>query len=411
MRSYIVKIDSIVIVLLSIFIFFTSVLSPIITYSILLSALFILPHKASITFKVDHHNSYVLRYLLFIVMLTLNFVIAPFKDLNFFIGTIVSLIIGLTLCFKIRYLTFRNSILIFSVIHLLFFLWNFFSKKTFLFFIQYILPPEKYSEIVAFSEQGLITGLNTQTSPIAIYIVLLIGLLFYELTINRKKYNLLIIVLLFFILILTGRRSAILIILVGFILSYYYTKMKRISLKTLMKSTFISLITLVFIFVIYKIGILNELYLRTFPNGEFNLTYTSLNNILSGRLSLIVHAYNYFLDQPIFGNGFKFFFYTVGQDVHNLYLQMLCEGGIVGLIIMVYFIFSNYRATKKEIRNISIHATPSMDLMLSFFIQVLFIVYSFFENPFSDRYIFLLYMFGLALFNNYKKNISEISSI
>lgn len=90
------------------------------------------------------------------------------------------------------------------------------------------------------------------------------------------------------------------------------------------------------------------------------------SDITSGRTELWKSAWDIFKENPIFGIGFGGFAYHIsgtfrsihGQDVmdvHNCTLQLLCENGILGTVIILLpmiFLFSKayhrITITKKE---------------------------------------------------------------
>ena len=101
----------------------------------------------------------------------------------------------------------------------------------------------------------------------------------------------------------------------------------------------------------------------------FDRIFQSLEAMLSGedvsnnRSRLYAFAWQLARENPIFGIGWnQYRKATVGTvtvlnelDVHNIYLQMLCETGIVGLISvvvpMLVFFFATYKAVRYAFAN------------------------------------------------------------
>ena len=68
-------------------------------------------------------------------------------------------------------------------------------------------------------------------------------------------------------------------------------------------------------------------------------------DVSSGRFLLWDHAWQLFLQKPLFGHGWRFFRYSaftlMDYDVHNVFLQLLTEVGIIGSLPFYAFITGN----------------------------------------------------------------------
>ncbi len=66
----------------------------------------------------------------------------------------------------------------------------------------------------------------------------------------------------------------------------------------------------------------------------------------NGRLAFWVEAWKHFITHPLFGNGWRWFRYhndlEMGVDVHNCFLQLLVEVGVIGSIPFYMFIGISY---------------------------------------------------------------------
>ncbi|MDY5648766.1 MAG: O-antigen ligase family protein, partial [Lachnospiraceae bacterium] len=77
------------------------------------------------------------------------------------------------------------------------------------------------------------------------------------------------------------------------------------------------------------------------------------NTFLSGREVIYLKAWELFLENPILGTGWYTFpeltsgLLAVDIDAHNIFLQLLCETGIVGFsIFMIWFIVNLYKTIR-----------------------------------------------------------------
>lgn len=57
-------------------------------------------------------------------------------------------------------------------------------------------------------------------------------------------------------------------------------------------------------------------------------------------------AWNAFTESPVFGHGLGSVFYEVGFYSHNIFTDLLCEGGIVLLLIFIYLLMKFIRASR-----------------------------------------------------------------
>lgn len=144
-------------------------------------------------------------------------------------------------------------------------------------------------------------------------------------------------------------------------------------------------------------------------------TNSSVIDVTSGRMKLWSRAINLFKEHPVFGIGWgKFRLYLTdtynylneGQlsNVHNNYLQLLCETGIVGLILYTGPLFYMLYRTVKRIRRlrrahindslVRVAASTSLAVQL-FYLAISFIDpvwYKMFTWPFFGvAIIFLVY--------------------
>ncbi|MEI3606610.1 O-antigen ligase family protein [Pseudogracilibacillus sp. SE30717A] len=208
-------------------------------------------------------------------------------------------------------------------------------------------------------------------------------------------------------LIMTGKRSIMLWGIFSFILTYYFATSKNKStrfVKVIFGLIFSSLILYIVTSYMDFIDI-------------FRRMIVTINNILagqditSGRTILYERAWDIFKDNPIFGIGWEqFIVVTSGQllsrdlTVHNVYLQLLAETGLVGFLIvmlaMVYTYINTFRILKLILSS-SIYSNKwKIALTFSFYYQTFFILYCLTENPFYNIVYLFMYFFSLSIVNS-----------
>lgn len=130
-------------------------------------------------------------------------------------------------------------------------------------------------------------------------------------------------------------------------------------------------------------------------------------DITSGRSSLAKMALDAYRDYPIFGIGVNNFkSYTGAQtDVHNTYLQVLCEQGIVGFTIFIIPIVFCFIRTCQLFKK-RLNSQHISYLKMSLALQLIYITYCFTGNE-NLGAGFVLYYMGVALMisveSQYKK--------
>lgn len=201
---------------------------------------------------------------------------------------------------------------------------------------------------------GYLTGFSLNSGFTATYIIngiYSLGLLYF---INKGErgglYNvkyLLILITLIFSLILTGKRGQLLFLILSFTCTYIICARND---KTRIIRT-IKIIILVII--LYIIGYV--LYLNRFEmfGVERILKLIYSDNTLdktSGRIILWKLAFSDFLKEPIFGIGWLNFEIKYGLEVHNTYLQMMTEIGIIGLIAFLSALLTTFISAFRNLK-------------------------------------------------------------
>lgn len=181
----------------------------------------------------------------------------------------------------------------------------------------------------------------------------------------------------------------------------------------------VGLLTLITLFVLFIICApyvpgLDELY-----NRLFGTEYANSIELTSGRVYLWDYALKNWESSPLIGIGWGNFIYkwtdlrygTISVAAHNIYLQLLAEGGLVLLLAFLSVQISTLLLTVRQILLAQRIQQNMLMLCGSFGYQVYFLIYGFIGNPLFDLENAILYVLACALvygckvdFNTVKKN-------
>lgn len=164
----------------------------------------------------------------------------------------------------------------------------------------------------------------------------------------------------------------------------------------LLKNKYISVIQVAFITVISIVGfmfIANKMDLMGSEGFGRISDFSSFQS--DGRVDLYKSAFNYWEKSPIIGYGIGSIWHTVGYYSHNIFTDVLVEGGMIGFIFIVFLLF---RALVRLYKYSLVDKNLVLVLFYSFtgLIMLLFSAY-WFDN---EQFWFLM---GAAWSVDYKK--------
>lgn len=270
---------------------------------------------------------------------------------------------------------------------------------------------------------GIYPGFTFQVSNTAGYITFALGILVFTMNKKRKLWTLLIIAIssiLIFGLLLTGKRAHILFMILAYLFTYLFSERNKQMLIRLLKVSTVIIVLVISLLLALKIYEGNpDLPFYGFMERVED-TIDGLKedrDITSGRSALYDFSMSVFRENPIFGGGW----WTVrdnsigiindekGSHPHNIYLQLLSELGIVGLlsfaIILLFVLLSTLKLLKvdyvinsREIKQI---------VQISLYFQVFYMLYGITGNVLTDHNFLLSYFFALILnisvYRSYRK--------
>ena len=149
-----------------------------------------------------------------------------------------------------------------------------------------------------------------------------------------------------------------------------------------------------------------ESFLPTSSNNrmlQMLIDVVNHKDVGNGRTVIYAAAIKAFLQNPLFGmgwNGFsKISYSTTGlgliRNVHNIYLQLLCEVGIVGSIFAYFAIFRILLNTYEKAKANETDTKKLFEFAL--FLQIFILIYGLVDNPLYKFYFPLLYTFSLLI--------------
>lgn len=279
--------------------------------------------------------------------------------------------------------------------------------------VQLLLPPlyDIYLAILTVKDRisvvdmrnlnGMYTGFSTNCGFTAAH--LSAGILCYISTFKMKrKKGLLTLLFLFISLLMTGKRSTFVFLLFSIVFLYIISAKKREKLKVYISIYFVSL-TMVLLYIM-----LGGLFSMIPAVARITQTIDGILlglDVSSNRTIYYDYAWELFQNNPWLGIGWgNYRNSTLGHvtwvntvEVHNIYLQMLTEMGIIGFLGMVIPMVIVWIKTKKFYKElISVQASGNTTWKVLFFYslgyQTFFLLQGLTENPLYDINFSLMYL-------------------
>lgn len=248
------------------------------------------------------------------------------------------------------------------------------------------IPGDTYSDALAFLSQGRSSGFTPQTA-IAGYFVLIsfaitfCGLLYFRWIKQSGTLLIFLLIIEIFALLLTFKRGFLVAIVCSSI--FLLLANKLLSIKSLLKWGVI--ISILFLTLYPLFNDIPELQ-QSLERMEFKDDGTDMT---SGRGELADRAIDIFINNPFLGIGLGGYSVNSEKGTHNVYLQLLCETGIIGFLLFLSILLSNLISIIKIINK---QIGFNFYYNLSLFIQVSYLIYALVGNPLTDNFIFIIYI-------------------
>lgn len=284
--------------------------------------------------------------------------------------------------------------LMFSGIHVLFTLISYLMPRFFYTGILKVLPEHIQFEILYFLSDGVYSGITEQVGRNAFYITVGISIIYSKLS-SEKKLNiktLLLFGIYLLALLLTGKRGHLLANLITMIFIFIYkakSKNKIVIFQFLKVILGISIAIIVLISLFPEASAPIKLFIQRMEEGD----------VTTGRTNIYIFAIEKFKQKPILGWGTGIFKTLHITHVHNIYLQLLVENGVVGFISFISLMTVNFIKTIKELKTAFLIEEKSIlfYLFFSLYFQLFFMIYGMTGNPLSDSFILLMYLIASSI--------------
>lgn len=280
-----------------------------------------------------------------------------------------------------------------------------------------LFPVERFDSILRLTAEDAYSGLTHQTAYTAGYILNGIGLTWIMFDMKRPIWDRVlkvgILLLLFAGLLLTDKRAHLLFSLIALLVVYLVsTSTRALLLRKVKMLIYLFGASALLITVVYAFNIAEGSFIRM-PIDMVAHNVISLfsgEDISSGRTVLYREAWQYFLDNPIFGMGWRQFReHSLGLisnnfyfHPHNMYLQLLSELGILGFLFFVIPLFTLYfktivlsnRLIRGQIKDNGFDITC---IKFALYLQTFFILYGVTGNVLTDFNFLASYFFSVTL--------------
>lgn len=263
--------------------------------------------------------------------------------------------------------------------------------------------PDYTSELLFNYSQGSYCGLTVHYTQNAMYLAVAFGVFFckaiendiYRTVNGRKKYMFLCLLVLVFFLIMSKRGPFIFSVFSAVVI-YLLSRTESFG-KTLLT------VVLSTILIICGYYLLAE-YLPDSVNTISRIIDSSKNSdtILNGRGEYFEYALSVWRNQPITGVGLGGTYL-----IHNCYLQILAEYGLVGFICYISFFLHNIIQTLRMInqtKNSIFYNKYNVYLNFSLYFQLFFVLFCATENPLYEVIMVCPYFISIAILMWYQNN-------
>lgn len=283
--------------------------------------------------------------------------------------------------------------------------------------VNMIFRPEIARRIIESMNQGYYIGFTSEVSITAGIIIIAIGYIYVEHTVKEEKYTLkdiIILSLLVIGLLFTQKRAHLLFMLLTvFVVHIHYIKFQGDFIrKTIKKMLYLLGITGLFAIILELIGLREVIFQRFRATFE---AFKAGEDITSNRIVLYEHAIQLFKEFPLLGIGWENFRDTLignvtvhtKMQVHNIYLQLLAETGLVGATIILLPFIVTLIITLKISKRLLLNAKNNfidwkIGVLFSLYIQIFFLLYGFTGNPLYDNFYLFIYFIGASIIFSYK---------
>ena len=314
-----------------------------------------------------------------------------------------------------------------GLVHVIATLWFYFDTD---FYMANIYPNFNSSQRAHLYEQVQknhhAVGLSNHYSQNGIYMAISLCASFALLFAKSRKnilWKVLLLLVVLFALILTGKRGVLIFSVFAMLISYIICKKGAFANKLITVLFILSSMSLV----IYALSFYIEGIASAFARITAMFSENETLDVSNGRFKLYAIAWNFFKESPITGIGWREFskevvnFYnqdSVLRDAHNVFLQLLCETGIIGFSIFISLFISAIiqtvqLAAKSTKDMLQLSDKTKIVLIFSLCYQVFFLAYCITGNPLYDLetvYVYIISVgFSSVIYFSHREEIEKIN--
>lgn len=285
------------------------------------------------------------------------------------------------------------------------------------FYTNYILvlftDDDTYNTLIRWYNNGFMAGITSHYSTNGMYLgigatVLMCGFLFES---KKTMTNSIFTVITLLALLLVGKRAHVIFAITTILFVYFLYNKEKI--KTFFKIIFI-----------IAGGSMTLLILSSYIPALMNVVTRFQESIASGDITsgrdniakYAIELFNNHIWTGIGWGGFKYIYPPTSQgillDVHNIYLQLLCETGILSGIFIISLLLCTWLESFNLLHlcvqtNRHLPEFQEYGLVVSISIQTFFLLYCFTGNPLYDIQTLLPYTIACAYFYRLKISIAK----
>lgn len=246
------------------------------------------------------------------------------------------------------------------------------------------------------------SGIAHQTGSNAFFITIFLAITSSKLIIGILKFNkinkyyFLLFILGQIAMMLTSKRAHLGINLIVFfiLICVIVFKNKSIVINVLKMLTFIIVSICIGIIIFPEVLSIFEKIVLMIQSGDFS----------NGRIDIYKNIFEQFLRQPLLGNGFGDTFLVEEVGAHNIYIQLLNDIGIIGLLMFLVIFLKELIDMFKLLLNVREHGMEYVYIIQCVYVQIFFLLYGFTGNPLFDYYMLLAYIMATTIPRCYIKN-------
>ncbi|MCP1111502.1 O-antigen ligase [Lachnospiraceae bacterium PF1-21] len=276
------------------------------------------------------------------------------------------------------------------------------------------LFPDTREMLLRSFRNGYISGFTNHYSTNGVFLAsgfIIASIRYYE---KKKKLEFALIVIMLVALLLTGKRAHLLFSIAALLGMFYLSTARQNVInrffKTIAAISICVVIMLVVANYVPELAVVFERF-RSFMEGN--------DAAVNARYGLWGASLVTFKRNPLIGIGWEQFQETVSAHlgysrtyaVHNVYLQLLCESGIIGFAIYIsWFIYSLRNAVQVYVELVKRgeYGKERMYIAYSASYQIFFLLYCLTGNPLYDKMTNLPYFFACGLGFYYKRKTMKI---